>query len=169
MFDRTKMEKDYSDLFAKNSLGTTIWSPLKSGILTGKYNDGVPEGSRFDKDKRLEAMIFNTLFGETKKEQTLKQLNALADIAKELGVSMPILCLTWCIVNKDVSTCLLGASKVSQLEENLKCLDLKAKWSKEIEDKIDAVIAANKPEQELNWRNMTPRPNRRTEAIEFGA
>jgi aryl-alcohol dehydrogenase-like predicted oxidoreductase len=81
IFERDNMEVKYRRLFEKGLLGTTVWSPLASGILTGKYNQGVPEGSRFDKNQDL-MRILNRYFSEEKKEKTIAALNKFADLAK---------------------------------------------------------------------------------------
>lgn len=86
MLVRDNFEKDYRRLFSEYKYGTTIWSPLAGGILTGKYNEGtIPEGSRYETHKGMLDSIWQKHFGESKKEGTLKKLRALADIAKELG------------------------------------------------------------------------------------
>ena len=87
MLHRDTFEKEYRRIFSEYKYGTTVWSPLAGGILSGKYNDGViPEGSRYDNHKILDR-IWTTYMGPTKKDETLKKLNALADYAKELGYS----------------------------------------------------------------------------------
>jgi len=86
MVTRPLVEKEYRRLFSEYKYGTTIWSPLAGGILTGKYNDGnIPAGSRYDNHKDFLAGTWNKHFGESVKEKTLKTLNALGDVAKEAG------------------------------------------------------------------------------------
>jgi aryl-alcohol dehydrogenase-like predicted oxidoreductase len=85
---RDRFELEYSYLFRKHSYGTTIWSPLASGVLSGKYNDGnIPAGSRMDTSDFVKNVVWGRLFNEANKEKNLKKLNALADLAKELGVT----------------------------------------------------------------------------------
>lgn len=84
MLCRDPVEKEYTAIFDDYGVGTTIWSPLASGILTGKYNNGIPDGSRFDKAKRYN-FIYQKWLGDNVKDSTIKKLNELADIAKELG------------------------------------------------------------------------------------
>jgi len=99
MLVRNRFEKEYRNLFAEYKYGTTIWSPLASGILSGKYNEGtIPEGSRFDTNKEIER-IWLQYFGEGKKEGTQKILQGLAAYAKELGVTQAQLALAWAIAN----------------------------------------------------------------------
>jgi voltage-dependent potassium channel beta subunit len=113
MLVRDRFEKEYRRIFAEYRYGTTIWSPLAGGILTGKYNDGnTPEDSRYANQKSLDR-IWVQYFGEGKKEGTLKKLNALGDLAKELGYTQAQLGLAWAIANKDVSTCILGFTKIA--------------------------------------------------------
>ena len=140
MLERTKVEKDYIPLFKNFGLGTTIWSPLASGLLTGKYLDKLPEDSRLG----LESMgwLKERAMTDTEKLDKINQLNQLA---KEVGISLTHLALCWCLRNPNVSTVILGASKVAQLEENLKCLDHTAVLnSEELQAKIDLILS-NKP------------------------
>jgi voltage-dependent potassium channel beta subunit len=166
MLCRSKFENEFRFLFKEYKYGTTIWSPLAGGILAGKYNDGnIPEGSRYDNHKMLDA-IWKKHMGEGVKEVTLKKLNALADIAKELGYTQAQLSLAWAIANTDVSTCILGFSRVSQVEENLKALELYYKWTPEIEKKVRAALNTD-PEDVMDWRKWSPLTNRRDEAIKY--
>ena len=100
------------------------------------------------------------------KEKFLKQLNGLGEIATAIGCTQAQLCLAWCIMNKDVSTALIGASKVEQVEENLKALDVMKKWTPEVEKKIEEVMQ-NKPETDLNFRYWTPLPSRREAVLDL--
>jgi len=155
MLVRDRFESEYRRLFSENKYGTTIWSPLAGGILAGKYNDGViPEGSRYDNHKMLDA-IWTKHMGETKKEGTLKKLNALGDLAKENGYSQAQLALAWTIASGDVSTCILGFTKLSQVEENLKALELYKKWTPELEKKVRDILS-NDPEATTDFRTWAP-------------
>jgi voltage-dependent potassium channel beta subunit len=143
MFERTKLEKDYLLLFRDFGLGTTIWSPLASGLLTGKYNNETPSDNRL----HIEGMDWlkeRTLGDQTKIEKT-KQLDVLA---KELGTVLPKLAIAWCVKNPNVSTAILGASKTSQLKETLNSLDLIPLLTPEILNKIEGILN-NKPAQPL--------------------
>lgn len=165
MIRRELLEKEYRRLFSENKYGTTIWSPLQGGILTGKYNDGsIPEGSRYDKHGDFLKDTWNKYFGPTKKEQTLVMLNKLNEIAKEAGYTQAQLALAWCMANKDVSTVLLGFTRLEQIDENLKALELYKKWNDDIEKKVEEVLN-NAPEPDLDWRKWTPLESRRKEAM----
>ena len=139
MLERTKVEKDYIPLFKTFGLGTTIWSPLASGLLTGKYLDKLPEGSRMD----LESMSWLKERALTNTEK-LDKINRLSQLAKEAGISLTHLALCWCLKNPNVSTVILGASKLAQLQENLKCWDVMDKLNSELLTKIELILD-NKP------------------------
>jgi voltage-dependent potassium channel beta subunit len=141
MFNRFKVESDYRRLYGEIGLGTTIWSPLASGILTGKYNKGIPEDSRVNLPgygwlKRN----FESEAGQAK----IKKTQELQVVANELGVSLTNLSIAWCAKNENVSTVILGASKLNQLEENLKALEVLPLLSNEVMEKIDGILG-NKP------------------------
>ncbi len=154
MLVRERFEKEYSGLFNSNRIGSTIWSPLAGGLLTGKYNQGIPEGSRFDSDNPLLKGIFEREFTGASKEKNLKILNSLADVAKELGCSQAQLALAWTFANKNVSVCLFGATRIEQVEENLKALDVYKKFTPEILAKIETILG-NAPEPAMDFRNRT--------------
>ncbi|HET7307882.1 MAG TPA: aldo/keto reductase [Gammaproteobacteria bacterium] len=121
LFARDRVEREYAPLYDEFGLGTTIWSPLKSGLLTGKYNNGIPE------DSRLNLASFSWL-----KESVLgpdadarvAAVQKLAGIADRLGVSMTQLAIAWCLANPNVSTVILGASRLEQLKENLGAINV---------------------------------------------
>ena len=159
MLERTKVELDYNPLFDDYKYGTTIWSPLASGILTGKYNNGIPPGSRFDANKQYQR-IFDRWLGEKVRDENVKKLQALDVIAKELGLKLSQLAIAWTVCNKDVSTCILGATSEEQLKENLEALKFKSKITKEIEKRIEDILQ-NAPTQETNFITWQPLPGRR--------
>ncbi len=134
LFNREKIEKDYIEVFKNVGLGTTIWSPLASGLLTGKYNDGIPEGTR------LAIPGFEWLKDKTFVQEKLNTVRTYQKIADELGCSMAALSIAWCIKNPKVSTAILGATKKEQLTENLKALDVLPKLNDEVMQKIDEVF-----------------------------
>ncbi|MCI4670388.1 MAG: aldo/keto reductase [Bacteroidia bacterium] len=142
MFERKKMELDYLSLFDRG-MGTTIWSPLASGLLTGKYNDGVFEG----KGTRLDIEGLEWLKNRLEGQERLQKVIKLTELATELDMSMVHLALLWCWKNSHVSTVILGASRVSQLEENLKAFDHKDKMTDEVMGRIDEILQ-NKPVRE---------------------
>lgn len=141
LFERSKLEKDYLLLFRDFGLGTTIWSPLASGLLTGKYNNGIPEDNRL----HIEGMdwLKEKTLGENSRIEKTKQLTKLA---QEMGVSVAQLSISWTIKNPNVSTAILGASKKEQLLENLKSLDVLPLLTAEIIEKIENIVD-NKPIQ----------------------
>ncbi|RMG17615.1 MAG: aldo/keto reductase, partial [Bacteroidetes bacterium] len=140
MFVRERVEREYLDLY-ELGMGTTIWSPLLSGLLTGKYNDAQPSGTRFD----IEGLDW--LKNRTFREGRLEKVRALTRLAQELGMSMTHLALAWCVKNPHVSTVILGASKHAQLEENLKCLDAVPKLDEAVMQQIEGILE-NKPQRE---------------------
>lgn len=139
MFERTKLEKDYLLLFRDFGLGTTIWSPLASGLLSGKYNNGIPADNRL----HIEGMewLKERTLGEASK---LDKTKALAELAQELGTTLPKLAIAWTVRNPHVSTTILGASKVEQLKENLQALDIVPLLTHEVMEKIETILN-NKP------------------------
>jgi aryl-alcohol dehydrogenase-like predicted oxidoreductase len=142
MFERFKMEQDYLPVFQNVGLGTTIWSPLAAGFLTGKYIDGIPEGSRLD------IKGFDWLKERWLQEGKIEKLKKLVKLAEKLGVSMASLAIAWVIKNPNVSTAILGATKKAQLYDNLKALETLTKLSPEVMDEIEKILQ-NKPAMDL--------------------
>lgn len=134
LFNRYKLENDYLQVFKNVGLGTTIWSPLASGLLTGKYNNGIPE------DARLSIPGFEWLKDRTFVEEKLNKVRAYQQLADELGCSMAALSIAWCVKNPNVTTAILGATKRHQLEENLKALNVLPLLNEEVMNKIDSIF-----------------------------
>jgi len=134
MIVRDKVEEEFSQIYKTVGLGTTIWSPLASGILTGKYNDGVPEGTRLNLGE------LSWLAEKNLQEEYFEKVRKLTKLAEELGISMPQLAIAWVLKNDDVSTAILGASKTSQLDENLKAGEAKSLLSEEVMQKIEDIL-----------------------------
>lgn len=134
LFTRQKMEVDYLPIFNNLGMGTTVWSPLASGLLTGKYNEGVPDGSRLT----LEG--YEWLKDASYTEQKLNAVRNLGKLADEMGVSLPSLSLAWTLANPHVSTAILGATKESQLTENLKALEVLPLLTTEKLAKVDEIM-----------------------------
>jgi voltage-dependent potassium channel beta subunit len=134
LFERNKIENEFLMVFKTVGMGTTIWSPLASGLLSGKYNDGVPEGSRF----ALEG--FDWLKDRWMKENFLAKVKALNNLAKQLGISMPQLSIAWCIKNPNVTTAILGATSREQLLENLKSIEAVEKLNSEVMQQIEEIV-----------------------------
>ncbi len=139
MLHRTFMERDYLPLFENFGMGTTIWSPLASGLLTGKYFDGSSNNDKTRMD--LMAWLKDRALGDMEKVDKVKKLY---ELSRELGIPLSHLGLCWCLKNKNVSTVILGASKVVQLEENLKAFDSLPKLTDEVMQKIETILQ-NKP------------------------
>ncbi len=139
MLVRKRFEEEYDVLYKKHGLGTTIWSPLASGFLTGKYNDGIPNDSRFAMPGMQwlkESFEKRGMF----EEAGIKKLRALGDIAKAVGCTQAQLALAWCLKNPNVSTVITGASRVEQVHENIKALDVVEKIDDEVIKKIDELF-----------------------------
>jgi len=136
LLHRERVEHEYASLYDRYGMGTTIWSPLASGLLTGKYNDGVPDDSRLghpDYAWLREALLEND-------GARLKAVRALAPIADDLGMPLARLSLAWCLKNPNVSTVILGASRTSQLEENIRALDAVPLLDDAVMQRIDAAL-----------------------------
>jgi voltage-dependent potassium channel beta subunit len=142
MFVRDKVERDYKRLYEGPGLGTTIWSPLASGILTGKYSAGIPDDSRM----ALEQYKFlRDGLESTEGQERVAKAQELATIAGDLGCSLAQLAIAWCLSNKHVSSVILGASRASQLTENLAALDVLDKLDDGILESIEGILD-NKPQ-----------------------
>jgi voltage-dependent potassium channel beta subunit len=134
LLERNKLENEFLMVFKTVGMGTTIWSPLASGLLTGKYNDGIPEGSRF----ALEG--FDWLKDRWMAQDKLAKVKQLADVAAQLNTSQATMSIAWCIANPNVTTAILGATKKEQLVENLKAIDVLPKLTPEVMKQIDDII-----------------------------
>jgi voltage-dependent potassium channel beta subunit len=138
MLCRDKVEVEYSQIYKTVGLGTTIWSPLASGVLTGKYNDGFPT------DTRLGIEGMDWLKDRTLTAENIEKAKKLSVVSKDIGLSLPVLAIAWCLKNENVSTVILGASKTNQLTENFKALEAKQKLTTEVMEKIELILG-NKP------------------------
>ncbi len=135
LFHRDRVEREYARLYRDIGLGTTTWSPLASGLLTGKYNDGIPAGSR----GTLEG--YGWLVERVTDPAKLAVVRRLAPIARDLGCTLAQLAIAWCLKNPNVSSVVTGSSRAAQLAENLKALDVSAALTPEVMARIDAAIA----------------------------
>jgi len=142
MFVRNRLEGDYERFYKDYNYGTTIWSPLASGLLTGKYKGGIP------KDSRGALKGYDWLQNHLTDKEKLAKVDALEPIAKELGCSLSQLALAWCAKNPFVSTVITGASRVEQVHENMKAADVIDKLTPEVMEKIDKIFGAKKQEEE---------------------
>ena len=138
MLHREKVEVEYSQIYKTVGLGTTIWSPLASGILSGKYTGGVKSDTRLTDPKN------EWLKDARLKEDDIAKATALSGLAQEIGITMPQLAISWCLKNDNVSTVILGASKLSQLEENIKAQDMVGLLTEDVMQKIEDILD-NKP------------------------
>jgi len=141
MFDRQKVEHEYTRLYQDIGLGTTTWSPLASGLLTGKYNDGVPA------DSRANLKDYEWLKPSLTDPERIGKVRKLAPIATDLGISMAQMALAWCLKNPHVNTVITGASRVEQVRENMEALDAVEKLNPEVMARIDDVLG-NKPQED---------------------
>lgn len=134
LFERTKMEKDYLPVFSDMGMGTTIWSPLASGLLSGKYNNGIPE------DSRLALSNYAWLKERMMQDDKLAKVSKLAEVAKELDTSLATLAIAWCIHNPNVTTAILGATKEQQLTENLQAVEVCTKLTPSVIEQIEGIM-----------------------------
>ena len=151
MLRRERIEKEYIRLYDRMGLGTTIWSPLASGILTGKYANGIPEGSRLSLENYqwLKENIMDTPEGRAKIEKARK----LETVADDLGIPLARLALAWCLKNPNVSTVITGASRPEQVVENMKALDDVPLLTDEIMNRIEEIVD-NRPQPEPDFRGV---------------
>ncbi|WP_442683492.1 potassium channel beta subunit family protein [Stenotrophomonas sp. JC08] len=138
LLHRTRVEQEYAPLYADAGLGTTIWSPLASGLLTGKYNDGISADSRLATSSLewLQAAVLGD-----PAEDRLGKVRRFTALAAELGESPAQLAIAWCLRNPNVSSVILGASRVSQLQENLRALELLARVDEAAWKQVEAAFA----------------------------
>ncbi len=142
MFHRQRFEVEYGRLYNAIGLGTTIWSPLASGILTGKYNDGMPDNTRIS----LPGYEWlREIFESEEGQQRIAKTRELSQIAKELDTNMARLAIAWCLKNPHVSTVITGASRVEQVHDNMKALDVAALLTDDVMEAIETILD-NKPE-----------------------
>lgn len=134
LLERNKVENEFLTVFNTVGMGTTIWSPLASGLLTGKYNDGIPENSRL----ALEG--FDWLKDKLIADDKIAKVRQLGQVATELGTSLATLSIAWCVANPHVTTAILGATKKEQLTENLKALEVLPRLTPDVLKRIDEVM-----------------------------
>ncbi|KAL9049701.1 MAG: hypothetical protein Q9162_007073 [Coniocarpon cinnabarinum] len=143
MFHRERVEKEYETLVDQLGYGYTVWSPLALGLLTGKYNDGIPEGTRFSNMKDKFSSNISSLQTEEGKAK-IDKVRKLTEIAERLGGNMGQLALAWCLKNENVSSVILGATKVEQIHDNAKSIQVLQKITPEIHAEIEQILD-NKP------------------------
>jgi len=138
---RNRFEKEYAPLYAKFGYGTTIWSPLASGVLSGKYNKGIPADSRLGREEWIRKLMEEN---KLLTPETFAKVEALGKVAQDLGASLSQLALAWTLKNPHVSTTILGASRPEQLAENLKAIDFVEKLDEGAMRAIEDIVK-NKP------------------------
>ena len=158
MLKRRKIENEYRDLFLKYKMGTTTFSPLYSGVLSGKYLKEIPRDSRYLTNREATPVL--KVYFDNKHALDIKINKIINLTTKKLNCSLAQLAIAWVICNPDVSTCILGATKVSQLEENLKALEIYKKLDKDILLEIEKILD-NTPRGEIDYRDWKELPSRR--------
>jgi voltage-dependent potassium channel beta subunit len=148
MFHRERVEKEYARLYREIGLGTTVWSPLASGLLTGKYNQGIPQGTRVSL-KGYEWL--RSYFESEEARQQIEKVKRLTLIANELRCSMAQLALAWCLKNPNVSTVITGASRKEQVNENMKALEVVPLLTDAVMEQIEEILQ-NRPAPESDYR-----------------
>lgn len=142
MFHRYRVEVEYGRLYDAIGLGTTIWSPLASGLLTGKYNDGIPDQSRL---KLPGYEWLRKMFESDTWQQRLDKVRTLTRTAEEMGTNMARLAIAWCLKNPNISTVITGASRPEQVVDNMSAMELVSQLSDDVMANIEAVLD-NRPE-----------------------
>jgi aryl-alcohol dehydrogenase-like predicted oxidoreductase len=141
MFHRERVEKEYLPLYREIGLGTTIWSPLASGVLSGKYNDGIPPNTRATLKE------YEWLREYVITPQNIEKVKKLQTIAKELDCTTAQLALAWCLKNPNVGTVITGATRPEQVVENMKGAEVVSKLTSDVLERIEAVLG-NRPQFE---------------------
>ena len=141
MLVRERFEKEYARLFKDYGYGSTTWSPLASGLLTGKYNNGIPA------DSRGSLPGYEWLRDSLSDEQRITKVRALQPLADEIGASLAQMAIAWCLKNPNVSTIITGSSRVSQVHENMKALDVVEKLTPDLMKRIDETLGNNPNQQ----------------------
>jgi voltage-dependent potassium channel beta subunit len=140
MFHRENVERELAPLYREIGLGTTTWSPLASGLLTGKYNEGDPGGTRISLPNY---QWLREQFENDEARRRLAKVKQLAEVAKDLGTPLPQLALAWCLKNPNVSTVITGASKPEQVRENMKAGEIVDRLDEAVMKRIDAILQNN--------------------------
>jgi aryl-alcohol dehydrogenase-like predicted oxidoreductase len=157
MLRREKMENEYNDLLRKYKIGISSFSPLYSGVLSGKYIKEIPPDSRYLRNKDATPVL--KVYFDKKQDWDVK-LNKLLDICKKLDCTLAQLSIAWVIINPDVSTSIMGATKINQLEENINAMKIYKKLDKNILLEIEKILQ-NTPQGEIIYRSFTMMRSRR--------
>ncbi len=140
MLKRGRVEVEYAPIYEKYGMGLTVWSPLDAGILTGKYNEGIPKGSRLDVFKNNDGLKGNISEAGGINEKILGKVRKLTKLAEGLNVKMAQLALAWCLKNPNVSSIILGIRKTEQLIENIESIKVKEKLTEDVMKEIDSIL-----------------------------
>jgi voltage-dependent potassium channel beta subunit len=143
MFHRERFEIEYARLYSSCGMGTTIWSPLASGLLTGKYNEGIPSDTRMTKPGM--EWLKDKLVGEAAKPN-IEKAKKLTKLAVQSGMSLTHMALAWCLKNPNVSSVITGASKVAQVMDNMKAIDVVGQMTPDLMEAIEKILN-NKPQE----------------------
>jgi len=166
MLRRENHEKTLRPLYENYKYGTTIWSPICGGLLSGKYNDlETPKGSRYA-ENAMGKNIWARFMKEFDPDELKTKLKSLEEIAGELGCTQAQLAVAWTAANKDTSTTIFGATKLSQVEDNLKAVEVIKKWTPEIEEKIEKVLD-NTPATVMDFQTFAPKKPRRGLRVDY--
>jgi voltage-dependent potassium channel beta subunit len=149
LFHRQRVEVEYAALYRDVGLGTTTWSPLASGVLTGKYNDGIPDGSRLSLPQY--AFLRKILLDDPDFPSKVAKVRALSEVAADLGGTMAQLAIAWCAANPRVSTVITGASRPEQVAENFAAMELVPKLTGEVLERVEGILG-NRPLPEADAR-----------------
>lgn len=131
LFHRERVEKEYLPLYENYGMGTTIWSPLSSGVLTGKYNEGIPQGTRLQMHPEMQVLLT---------PEKIKKVKALGEVAKDIGCTLAQLSIAWCLKFPYVSTVIIGASNTRQLADNIKAAEVKHLLVPEVMKRIEEIV-----------------------------
>ncbi|KAL3351309.1 hypothetical protein AABB24_019750 [Solanum stoloniferum] len=146
LLSRHKVETEYLPLYSNYGIGLTTWSPLASGVLTGKYTSGnIPPDSRFSLEN------YKNLASRSLVDDVLRKVNGLKPIAEELGVPLPQLAIAWCAANPNVSSVITGATKEYQIQENMKAINVIPMLTPAVMEKIEAIVQS-KPKRQDSYR-----------------
>eukprot|EP01017_Pseudomicrothorax_dubius_P010504 TRINITY_DN13764_c0_g1_i3.p1 TRINITY_DN13764_c0_g1~~TRINITY_DN13764_c0_g1_i3.p1 ORF type:complete len:347 (-),score=82.61 TRINITY_DN13764_c0_g1_i3:131-1171(-) len=160
MLQRERFEVEYAELFREGKIGSMVWTPLAGGILTGKFREGIDANeSKIGKIEPVSARSFYARWLGDSLLNTNKILDGLDGVAKELGGTLPQLALAWTLTNPDVSTIILGASKVTHLEDNIRALDIYRRWTPDVETRVSTILA-NAPQSRSSKKAAPFNPRR---------
>jgi aryl-alcohol dehydrogenase-like predicted oxidoreductase len=143
LLERAKVESEYHHLYREVGLGLTVFSPMKQGVLSGKYKDGIPPDSRFAQTQVAFIKHWLDRFGNEGVKELVDKVNRLEPVAAKLGVKQSVLALAWVLANPNVSSAIIGASTPAQVFENIQAVDTYKKLTPEILNEIDEILENN--------------------------